>query len=130
MITVLLNVRAANLTEAQETAIRNRGISWTVLNVRAGRALLDMIGERADLVWLRNKLVEAGLDPKPIAAWDATTGRRLKAVVPDLVAWRQVAPNVVTYDEQGNATRSRPTTYTQACTWLGWAPHTEQDEDE
>ena len=130
MFTALVSCLPTALTEAQREAIQRRRIEWVILNRRGGRVLLDMIGEKADLLWLVGKLTDAGLDPILLAAFNATTGKRIRTVPLNAVAWRAVAPDVVTVDAQGVVTLSRPTAYVQSHSWLGWGGHNTAEEED
>lgn len=112
-INVLFSCITFNVPQHAQDVLQARGVEWLVLNSRNGRDLVDMIGDRNDLQWVKQRLTAAGLDPKLIMAWRPDTGAQIKNVTLDLASYLDVAPD--------NPDGSRPTSYAQTHAWAGWA---------
>jgi len=115
----LFSTIATAFTEDQRGALSRTQASWVVLNVRLGRAFIDIIGPKTQLQAIEDKLTELGRDPIVIGVF-RSDGTMLNA--PNSAEWLKVARDVVTYDDQGvELTRTRPTAYVNVHQWAGWA---------
>lgn len=117
---VIFAVDAVPLTPAQNQRLRDLNCDYVVLNVRNGRAMIDMIGPVHNLLLIEDRLTEAGRNPVRIAVWDADGVMHGQ---PNKQAYMSVARDVKTYDpETGTVlTSTRPTAYIDIHRWAGWA---------
>lgn len=134
MITILMSCLALNTNQRErlEERAAQREAALNVLNERSGRWLVSVLGGRNDIAWLVERLTEMSKDPLVIAGFRSGTGRRIREYPIDRAAWRAVAPDVQTgTNPDGSPIMGRPPigSFRQTNTWLGHAPHDEQEEE-
>ena len=116
----LISCITFNPPQAAQDKLAERGVQWAVLNSRLGRDLVDIIGDKGDLLWIKQRLTAAGLDPLVIMAWRADSGQQVKGMTFDLPTYLAVAPDVWDFTDPLHPVASRPTTYAQTHAWAGW----------
>lgn len=112
MITLLFSMLGPRLDDAQADQF-SAFAQWVVLNERAGRILVDGLGEQTDITRAIGALTAMGRDPKIIGAWQPD-GTRVDGIALDPAAWIEVAPDI--------AEDTRPTGCSEIHRWAGWEP--------
>ena len=116
---VLFSVAAGPLTDDERERLSKVEASWVLLNTRLGRFFIDIIGPKAQLQAIRDKLTALGRDPIVIGIFDsdgALIGQ------PNKAEWLKVAQDVNAYDADGVLiSTSRPTAFVNTHQWAGWA---------
>lgn len=116
MINLLFSMVGPRMSEEAASAF-SAYAQWVVLNERNGRLLVDAIGEQAAVSAAFSALNLMGRDPIVIGMWQED-GAKLDNV--NLEAWLDVAPDVLSTDEEGEAVTSRPTQWSDIHRWSGW----------
>jgi YD repeat-containing protein len=126
---VLFSMDAGALTQAQMDALRAMNVAWEVLNRRVvnsiARWYVDIIGPKSQLVQIGQALTSMGRNPIVLGVFTPTIQPDQSVLLVltqgNLTEYLNVAPDVVTYDAQGNVlSTTRPTGFIDVHRWAGW----------
>lgn len=120
MITLIFSMLGPRLDDAQADQF-SAFAQWVVLNERAGRLLVEGIGEQADIGRAIGALTAMGRDPRVIGAWHQS-GARVDGFEIDHAAWCAVAPDLVDRTDPENPVYYRPVEFSEVHRWAGWEP--------
>lgn len=117
-LNALFSITDGPLSAAEQVALAGVGASWVLLNDRLGKFFVDVIGPRAQLQAIQDKLTALGRNPIVIGVFDSNGVLQNTA---NKTEWVNVARDVKTYDAQGNLlTTTRPAAYIDVHRWAGW----------
>jgi hypothetical protein len=122
---ILFSVTATPLTQTELAWLAANQCAWVFINARLGRYYLDILGPWDKLQLLYDYLVATGHDPIGIATFktEIIDGKLMMVLqgIPNSTEYFKVAPDVKTYDANGNLVSSvRPTQFVDVHSWAGW----------